>query len=200
LPFPLKNDEKSSNKEGSPRATFSFFPSASLRTFNPHPPGLTLPRSLSRGQDLSLGIAREIPRRRAILIDLLIPRRFNSAPRASLNEDVVNALSPERFFTANSAFSSRRYRCHRCRWEIPAIPDARALHSRPLETVFKSANRKSASKVERRSGTSANSWLRQRNDKIREINGKSFASDARARVIANIGRLVIPRADVFTGV
>jgi len=43
----------------------------------------------------------------------LIPRRFNSAPRASLNEDVVNALSPERFFRANSAFSSRRYRCHR---------------------------------------------------------------------------------------
>lgn len=61
-------------------------------------PTLT-PRSLSRGQDSSLRIAREIPRRRLILIDLLIPRRFNSALRASLNEreDVVNAFFPARF-------------------------------------------------------------------------------------------------------
>lgn len=40
---------------------------------------------------------REIPRRRSILIDLLILRRFNSAPRASLNEDVVNAFFPGPF-------------------------------------------------------------------------------------------------------
>lgn len=56
-----------------------------------------LPRPFAvpcRDGKTSLRIVREIPRRQPILIDLLILRRFNSAPRASLNEDVVNALFP----------------------------------------------------------------------------------------------------------
>ena len=69
----------------------------SLRFSYKYSPPILISRSLSRKQDFSLRIAREIPRRRPILIDLLIPHRFNSAPRASLNEDVVNALFPSHF-------------------------------------------------------------------------------------------------------
>ena len=105
--------EKSRNKEGD-----SFHPRL-CSSFISH----TRPSShFFHRSKVPLRITQEIPRRSPILIDSLTPTRFNSAPRASPNEDVALSSSLCRyvvFFSFSYEVSSfRRFIPRHTLWEF----------------------------------------------------------------------------------